>query len=74
MVNHLINKYQASKEAKGKQKQILTEPRDTNKTIKHLYKHTHNGFERLREMENLVGIPYHLSDFIHHVYMLVKNL
>ena len=29
--------------------------------------------EQLGEIENLIVIPYHQSDFIHHVYMVVKN-
>ena len=66
MVNHLINKYSVSKEAEGKQKQILQEPWNPNKNIKHLYKHTKNT-------NVLVGITYHQSDFIYYVYMVINN-
>ena len=74
MVNHLINKYPASEEAKSKQKQILVELWDPNKNIEHLYKHTKNTLERFGKMENLVRIAYHQNDVIHYVYMAVKKL
>ena len=73
MINNLIVKFPANKEAKDVQKVILKEKWNINEDIKHMYLRTQNTFKRLDEMENLVGIDYQPNDFIHHVYMAVKN-
>ena len=74
IINHLIFKYLASKKVKDIQKAVLQKLWDINENIEHMFKRTQNTLEWLGEMENLVGIDYHQSDFIHNVYMSVKNM